>query len=160
MASQPPQCTSQEPPAKKMVFLPQMTNSLPSTSTDFRRVIWTGLYSQVVLMNVPVGGDIGEEVHSVDQVLTFTAGKGLAIVAGEERGVVAGDMIVVPAGTQHQFINVGTVPLLLYTIYSPAEHRPTTVHKDKAQGDREEDEGIDVPPQWALRSKEENKLLE
>lgn len=45
-----------------MVFLPQMTTSLPSTSADFRRVIWTGLYSQVVLMNVPVGGDIGDEV--------------------------------------------------------------------------------------------------
>ena len=71
----------------------------------------------------------------------------------------AGDLIIVPAGTQHQFINTGKDPLILYTVYSPAEHKPDTVHKDKAQGDREEDEGIDVPPEWARRSKSENEKM-
>lgn len=80
-------------------------------------------------------------------------------MAGEERSVQAGDVVIVPAGTRHQFLNVGNVPLLLYTIYSPAEHKPTTIHEDKAKGEHEEDEGLDLPPQWALRSKEENELL-
>ncbi len=52
------------PPKHEMAYFPQMNSSLPSTSSDFRRVVWTGLYSQVVLMTVPVGGDVGDEVRS------------------------------------------------------------------------------------------------
>lgn len=68
-------------------------------------------------------------------------------------------MVIVPAGTQHQFINTGDTPLILYTLYSPAEHAPTTVHKDKAQGDREEEEGIDKAPEWSRRSKKDNEAM-
>ncbi|EXJ92990.1 hypothetical protein A1O3_01546 [Capronia epimyces CBS 606.96] len=150
---------SLDPPKHEMAYFPQMTTSLPSESGDFRRVLWTGLYSQLVLMTVPVGGDIGDEKHTVDQILTFTSGKGKATVAGVDQDVKAGDLIIVPAGTQHQFINTGPTPLILYTVYSPAEHKPTTVHKDKAQGDREEEEGIDVAPEWSRRSKQENEKL-
>jgi putative ABC transport system ATP-binding protein len=71
--------------------------------------------------------------------------------------VGAGDIVIVPAGTQHQFVTKGDKPLELITVYSPAEHAPTTVHKDKAQGDKEEDEGIDEAPEWARRSKKENE---
>lgn len=56
------QTPSEDPPKKEMVFFPGMTTSLPSESAEFRRVLWTGLYSQLVLMTVPVGGDIGDEV--------------------------------------------------------------------------------------------------
>lgn len=63
-------------------------------------------------MTVPVGGDIGDEVHTVDQALTFTSGQGLATVAGKEQVVKAGDLVVVPAGTQHQFVNTGPTPLV------------------------------------------------
>ncbi|KLU85731.1 hypothetical protein MAPG_04751 [Magnaporthiopsis poae ATCC 64411] len=101
---------STEPPAHEMKYYPKMTTSLPSKSAQFRRVLHTGLYSQVVLMNIPVGGDIGEEVHTVDQILTFTAGMGLAQVGGREQTVQAGDMVIVPAGTRHQFLNKGSVP--------------------------------------------------
>jgi mannose-6-phosphate isomerase-like protein (cupin superfamily) len=97
--------------------------------------------------------------HTVDQILTFTSGKGKATIAGKDQDVKAGDLIIVPAGTQHQFINTGPTPLILYTIYSPAEHKPTTVHQNKEQGDKEEEEGIDVPPEWARRSKTENEKL-
>lgn len=62
-----------------------------------------------------------------------------------------------PAGTQHQFVTKGDLPLELITIYSPAEHLPTTVHKTKEEGDKEEDEGIDEAPEWAGRSKKENE---
>lgn len=106
---------------------------------------------------VPVGGDIGDEVHTVDQALTFTQGVGRATVGGEDQDVKAGDLVVVPAGTQHQFVNTGDTELILYTIYSPAEHKPTTVHSSKEEGDRLEDEGKDEAPEWARRSKKENE---
>ncbi|KIV83572.1 hypothetical protein PV11_05588 [Exophiala sideris] len=150
---------SEDPPKHEMAYFPNMTNSLPSESGEFRRVLWTGLYSQLVLMTVPVDGEIGDEKHTVDQILTFTSGTGKATINGKDQDVKAGDLIIVPAGTQHQFINTGPTPLILYTVYSPAEHKPTSVHKDKEQGDREEEEGIDVPPEWSQRSKAENEKL-
>jgi len=145
------------PPPHEMFYFPQMTTSLPSTSGEFRKVLFTGLYSQVVLMTIPVGGDIGDEVHTVDQALTFTSGKGKATINGKDQDVEAGDLMVVPAGTQHQFINTGPTPLILYTIYSPAEHKSTTVHHTKEQGDKEEDEGLDEAPEWSRKSKKENE---
>lgn len=100
------------PPAHAMAYFPNMTTALPSSSGEFRKVLWTGLFSQVVLMTVPVGGDIGDEVHLVDQALTFTSGQGMATINGQSQKVKAGDLMVVPAGTQHQFINTGPTPLV------------------------------------------------
>ncbi|KAI0192219.1 cupin domain-containing protein [Xylaria flabelliformis] len=162
---------SSDRPKHEMQYFPDMLTALPSESAEFRRVLWTGLYSQVVLMTVPVGGDIGDEmnysildsltarcqIHTVDQILTFTSGTGLAQVGSKEQKVKAGDLVIVPAGTQHQFINTGSTPLLLYTVYSPAEHKATTVHKTKEQGDKEEEEGRDEPPEWSQKSKAENE---
>jgi len=108
-------------------------------------------------MTIPVGGDIGDEVHTVDQALTFTSGEGKATINGKDQEVKAGDLMVVPAGTQHQFVNTGATPLILYTIYSPAEHNSTTVHHTKEEGDREEDEGRDEAPSWASKTKQENE---
>lgn len=93
----------------------------------------------------------------MDQILTFTSGTGLAQVGGREQEVKAGDLVIVPAGTQHQFVNTGPTPLLLYTVYSPAEHKPTTVHATKEQGDQEEEDGIDVAPGWSRKSKAQNE---
>ncbi|RDL39265.1 uncharacterized protein BP5553_03605 [Venustampulla echinocandica] len=145
------------PPSHEMVYFPQMTTSLPSSSREFRKVLFTGLYSQVVLMTVPVGGDIGDEVHTVDQALNFTSGQGKATINGKDQDVKAGDLMVVPAGTQHQFVNTGSEPLILYTIYSPAEHNSTTVHHTKEEGIKAEDEGHDEAPEWSRRSKKENE---
>ena len=145
------------PPAHEMVHFPGMLSSLPSQSGEFRRVLWTGLYSQIVLMTIPVGGDIGDEVHTVDQVLNFTSGTAKAIVAGKEKDVKAGDTVVVPAGTQHQFLNTGPTPLILFTVYSPAEHNPQSVHGTKEEGDKEEEEEIDEAPEWARKSQKENE---
>lgn len=134
-----------------------MLSTLPSSSAEFRKVLYTGLYSQVVLMTIPAGGDIGDEVHTVDQALTFTSGIGKATINGKDQDVKAGDLMVVPAGTQHQFVNTGPNPLILYTIYSPAEHKSTTVHHTKAQGDKEEEDGIDEAPEWSQKSKVDNE---
>ncbi|KAK9783961.1 putative Cupin domain-containing protein [Seiridium cardinale] len=148
---------SLDPPKKEMQYFPDMLSALPSKSAEFRRVLYTGLYSQLVLMTIPVGGDIGEEIHTVDQILTFTSGTALAQVGGREQEVKAGDLVIVPAGTKHQFVNTGPTPLLLYTVYSPAEHKPTSVHKTKEEGDKEEEDGIDEAPEWAHRSKQQNE---
>ncbi|KAL8934326.1 MAG: hypothetical protein Q9216_005964 [Gyalolechia sp. 2 TL-2023] len=145
------------PPKHEMQYFPNMTGAMPSESAEFRRVLWTGLYSQVVLMTVPVGGDIGDEVHTVDQALTFTSGVGKATINGKDQDVKAGDLMVVPAGTQHQFVNTGPTPLILYTIYSPAEHDPKTVHQTKEEGDEEEENGKDEAPDWSRKSQAENE---
>ncbi|MDQ3886334.1 MAG: cupin domain-containing protein, partial [Actinomycetota bacterium] len=71
-------------------------------SADFRRVLWTGKHAQLVIMTIPPGGEIGQEVHeNTDQILTFVSGTGEADVAGQTKQVTQGDLVVVPAGTQH-----------------------------------------------------------
>ena len=113
---------------------------------DFRRVLWTGKHSQLVIMTIPSGGEIGEEVHEVDQVLTFVSGVGEARVSGDKRKVAQGDLVIVPAGRKHNFINTGPNPLVLYTMYAPAEHADGAVHRTKAEADEAEESGKDEPP--------------
>jgi mannose-6-phosphate isomerase-like protein (cupin superfamily) len=115
-------------------------------SPDFRRVLWTGKHTQLVVMTIPPNGEIGEEVHEVDQILTFVSGVGQAIVSGQERKVAQGDLVVVPAGRKHNFVNTGPNPLVLYTVYGPPEHADGAVHKTKEQADRLEEAGKDEPP--------------
>lgn len=100
---------------------------------DYRREVVTGANSQVVLMTVQPGDEIGAEVHEDhDQLLAFVDGEGRAILEGSERSVAAGDFVFVPAGTRHNFVNTGDVPLRLVTLYAPPEHEPGTVHPTKA----------------------------
>ena len=115
-------------------------------SPDFRRVLWTGKHTQLVIMTVPAGGEIGEEIHHVDQILTFVSGVGKAIIGGETRTVQQGDLVIVPAGVQHNFVNDGPNPLVLHTVYGPPEHADGAVHKTKEEGDALEEAGLDNPP--------------
>lgn len=116
-------------------------------SPDFRRVLWTGGHSQLVVMTIPPGGEIGEEVHEdTDQILTFVSGVGEARVAGEKKPVAQGDLVAVPAGTKHNFVNTGPNPLVLYTVYGPAEHADQAVHRTKEEADELEAAGKDEPP--------------
>jgi mannose-6-phosphate isomerase-like protein (cupin superfamily) len=114
--------------------------------SDFRRVLWTGKHSQLVIMTVPPGGEIGEEVHEVDQILSFVSGVGEAVVSGEKRKVAQGDLVVVPAGRKHNFVNTGPNPLVLYTVYAPAEHADGAIHHTKEEADAMEEAGKDEPP--------------
>jgi mannose-6-phosphate isomerase-like protein (cupin superfamily) len=110
-------------------------------NTYFREVLATGPHSQVVVMSIPPGGDIGEETHTdVDQVLVFVSGEGVAILDGERSLVGPDRLVLVPAGTRHDFINTGTADLRLYTIYAPPEHAPGTIHRTKAEADAAEAE--------------------
>ena len=116
-------------------------------SADFRRVLWTGGHIQLVIMTIPPGGEIGSEVHAdTDQILTFVSGTGEADVAGQTKPVAQGDLVVVPAGTRHNFRNTGVNPLVLYTVYGPPEHADGTVHATKAEADAAEASGEDEPP--------------
>jgi mannose-6-phosphate isomerase-like protein (cupin superfamily) len=115
-------------------------------SADFRRVLWTGKHTQLVIMTIPPGGEIGEEIHEVDQILTFVSGTGRAKVGGEEKQITQGELVAVPAGTRHNFLNEGPNPLVLYTVYGPPEHAHGTVHRTKAEAERAEAEGTDEPP--------------
>ncbi|EFQ92761.1 hypothetical protein CFE70_000588 [Pyrenophora teres f. teres 0-1] len=144
------------PPKHEMVHFAGLLSEKRSFG-DFRTVLHTGLYSQLVAMEIPPHGEIGDEVHTVDQILLFTSGRGLATVAGKNQEVKAGDVVVVPAGTQHQFVTQGEEPLELITVYSPAEHLPSSVHKTKEAGDKAEEDGVDEAPAWAGRGKSENE---
>lgn len=95
----------------------------------FRTVLYTAKHSQLVVMCIPGGEEIGEEVHTLDQFIRIEKGAGKATLDGVEKEVGDGDAIVVPAGARHNIINASqTEPLKLYTIYSPPEHRDGTVH--------------------------------
>lgn len=114
---------------------------------DFRKVLWTGKYAQIVLMTIPVGGEIGDEVHeTTDQILTFVSGTGEAHLQGHTHLVEAGDQCAVAAGARHNFRNTGDEPLVLYTIYSPPEHAAGGVFATKEEADAAEAAGEDEPP--------------
>ena len=108
-------------------------------NTFFRQVLSTGPNAQVVLMSIPSGGEIGEEVHEhVDQVLAFVAGEGVAILEGTESHVGPDRLVHVPAGVRHNVVNRGSFPLRLYTVYAPPQHAQGTIHKTKAEADADE----------------------
>lgn len=101
----------------------------------FRHVLYTGPHAQLVVMCLNVGEEIGMEVHAaVDQFFRIEEGSGKVVTDGNETSVSAGDAIVIPAGTQHNIINVSeTLKLKLYTIYSPPNHPDAIIHKTKAE---------------------------
>ena len=102
----------------------------------FRRVLFTGKYSQLVVMSLLPGEEIGNEVHPhVDQFFRIELGKAKFVLNGNEKHLVQdGGAVVVPAGTYHNVINTSaTKPLKLYTVYAPANHPDGTVHKTKAE---------------------------
>ncbi len=106
---------------------------------DFRRVLYTGEHLQLVLMTLQPGEEIGEEVHTgIDQILHFVSGSGRATVGDAERSVGPGDLVVVPSGSRHNFVNAGDEPLVLWTVYGPPEHADGTVHRTKAEADAAE----------------------
>jgi mannose-6-phosphate isomerase-like protein (cupin superfamily) len=102
----------------------------------FREVLFTTSNSQLVVMALKPGEEIGEEVHAEhDQFIRVEAGAGKVIMDGEESEISDGSAIVVPAGTKHNVINSSDGVMKLYTIYTPPEHKPGTIHKTKAEAE-------------------------
>ena len=104
-------------------------------NSNFRHLLYTGKYSQLVLMNLKSGEEIGEEVHTtVDKFFRFEKGEGVVSIDGIKHKVADGDAVIVPAGAKHDVTNTSkTKELKLYMIYSRSEHQDNTIRKTKAE---------------------------
>ena len=110
------------------MFFADSIDALAGSNTDFRHVLHTGRYAQVVAMSLPPGTDIGAETHQhTDQLFMVAGGSGEAAVGNETRTVSTGDFIFVPAGTQHNIRATSGQDLKLLTIYAPPAHPDGTV---------------------------------
>ncbi len=106
---------------------------LAGENTDFRKVLYTAHYSQLVLMSLLPGEEIGEEVHGLDQFIRIETGTGKAVLDGVESPVSDGFVVVVPAGTRHNIVNTSaTAPMKIYTLYSPPDHKDGIIHATRA----------------------------
>ena len=103
-------------------------------NNDFRRVLYTGKFSQIVLMSLKAGEEIGMEVHKThDQFFRFEKGEGVVVIDNKTSKVKDGSAVIVPAGAKHNVINTGSEALKLYTIYSPPEHMDKVVRHTKKE---------------------------
>ncbi|MEM5814426.1 MAG: cupin domain-containing protein [Candidatus Aenigmatarchaeota archaeon] len=121
-------------------------------NTDFRRVLYTAKHSQLVLMSLKPGEEIGEEVHdTVDQFFRFEKGEGAVIIDGVKHAVKDGSAVIVPSGARHNVINTSkTAELKLYTIYSPPEHIDKTIRHTKADAIAKPEEYDGKPTEQSL----------
>ncbi len=122
----------------------QNIEALAAKNEDFRHVLYTGAHSQLVLMTLKPGEEIGKETHrAVDQFFRVEEGTGEVDLAGVRTPIAPGFAVVVPAGLKHNIVNTGKAPLRLYTIYSPPNHRDRVVHhtRGEAEHDSERFEG-------------------
>lgn len=102
---------------------------------NFRKVLYTAQNSQLVLMSLLPGEEIGEEVHDVDQFFRVEKGTGRAILNGISHELSDGSVVVIPVGTKHNIVNTGSDSLKMYSLYMPPHHRDGVVHKTKAEGE-------------------------
>lgn len=109
------------------------------SNEDFRRVLYTAKNSQLVLMSLKPGEEIGSEVHRLDQFIRCESGQGKAILDGVEHAISDGYAVVVPSGAMHNIVNTGAEAMKLYTVYSPPNHRDGVVHKAKADAEKDEE---------------------
>ena len=113
----------------------QDINGLAVKNNEFRRVLYTAKNLQLVVMALKPKEEIGAEVHKLDQFLRVEVGTGEAVLDGVRTPIRAGFAIVVPAGVNHNIINTGNIPLKLYTLYAPPNHRDGVVHHTRADAE-------------------------
>lgn len=109
--------------------------SLAVENEAFRRVLYTATSCQLVIMALKPGEEIGAEVHRLDQFFRVEEGAGEAVLDGVRTSIEAGFAVLVPAGTNHNIVNTGDVPLKLYTLYAPPNHRDGVVHQTRADAE-------------------------
>ncbi|MFA6459291.1 MAG: cupin domain-containing protein [Candidatus Paceibacterota bacterium] len=112
-------------------------------NTNFRKVLYTAENSQLVLMSLLPGEEIGEEVHDVDQFFRIEKGTGTAILSDIPHNLADGSVIIVPAGTKHNVINTGDGEMKLYTLYMPPHHKDGVIHKTKTEGETDTSDEFD-----------------
>jgi mannose-6-phosphate isomerase-like protein (cupin superfamily) len=121
----------------------QNIESISVKNEEFRQVLYTAKNCQLVVMALKPKGEIGAEVHKLDQFFRVEEGTGEAVLDGIRTAISAGFAVLVPAGTNHNIINTGSVPLKLYTLYAPPNHRDGVVHhtREDAEADNEHFDG-------------------
>lgn len=109
---------------------------------NFRKVLYTSKHSQLVLMAIKPGEEIGLETHPEnDQFFRFESGEGKVVIDGNEYTVHDGSAIIIPAGSAHNVANISsTESLKMYTIYSPAHHKDGVVHATKAEAEKDDED--------------------
>ena len=108
---------------------------LALANVEFRRVLYTGKHCQLVLMALQPKEEIGAEIHKLDQFFRVEEGTGEAVLNGTRTPIKAGFAVLVPAGAKHNIINTGRVPLKLYTLYAPPNHRDGVVHHTRGEAE-------------------------
>ena len=117
-------------------FVPDI-EGLATRNDEFRKVLYTAKNCQLVVMSLKPREEIGAEVHKLDQFFRVEQGSGEAILDGVRTEIRAGTAVIVPAGTNHNIINTGSVPLKLYTLYAPPNHRDGVVHHTRAEAEKD-----------------------
>jgi mannose-6-phosphate isomerase-like protein (cupin superfamily) len=113
--------------------------SIAIKNEDFRQVLYTAKNCQLVIMALKPKEEIGMEVHKLDQFFRVEEGTGEAILDGVHTAIKAGFAVLVPAGANHNIVNTGNVPLKLYTLYSPPNHRDGVIHKTRATAEKDDE---------------------
>lgn len=112
-------------------------------NTDYRRVLYTGRYMQLVVMSLKPSDEIGNEIHGLDQFIRVESGKAKLILNNkDEYELVDDQVVIIPAGTWHNIINNGDEDLKIYTIYSTPEHKDGVVQVTKADEKEEHFDGV------------------
>lgn len=117
----------------------QDIEGLAVKNAEFRRVLYTVKHTQLVVMALQPKEEIGAEVHELDQFFRVEQGTGEAVLDGVRTAIQAGFAVLVPAGANHNIINTGSVPLKLYTLYSPPNHRDGVVHHTRAAAEADDE---------------------
>jgi mannose-6-phosphate isomerase-like protein (cupin superfamily) len=118
----------------------QNIEGIAIANEEFRRVLYTARHCQLVVMALEPGGEIGAEVHKLDQFFRVESGSGEAVLDGVRTAIRDGFAVVVPAGARHNIINTGKVPLKLYTLYAPPNHRDGVVHHTRAEAEADDEQ--------------------
>ena len=117
----------------------QDIEGLAVRNTEFRRVLYTAKNCQLVVMALKSKEEIGAEVHKLDQFFRVEQGTGEAVLDGVKTAIQAGFAVLVPAGARHNIVNTGSVPLKLYTLYAPPNHRDGVVHRARADAEADDE---------------------
>lgn len=115
----------------------QNIESITINNTEFRQVLYTAKNCQLVVMALKPKEEIGAEVHKLDQFFRVEEGTGETVLDGVRSEISAGFAVLIPAGINHNIINTGSVPMKLYTIYSPPNHRDGVVHHTRADAEKD-----------------------
>lgn len=118
----------------------QDIESLAVKNVDFRQVLYTAKYCQLVVMALKPQEEIGAEVHTLDQFFRVEEGSGEAVLDGVRTPIRPGFSVIVPAGANHNIINTGSVALKLYTLYAPPNHRDGVIHHTRADAEADSEQ--------------------